>query len=510
MRRNLADRARAMVALALMFGNGLADAATFTVTTTADDGAGSLRQAILAANAAGGADTITFALAGSGPHVITLASQLPGISGVLAIDGFSQPGSVPNTRTTAQGGLDAQLAIEIVGSGGPGFWLQASAANLTVQGLALRQFSDAVAGWNGGADGSQLQVYGNYIGTRIDGSALAGNGNSGCGVRAGFSSARIGGTQPWQRNLLSGNGGAGVYAIGPVVMEGNLVGTDASGTTAIPNGGASNWAGILLGSRRQVRIGGADPAARNVVSGNRTWGIALWASFGAGGAVSDVAIKGNFIGVDASGLLPLPNGFADPASAAFGGGIQVENASNPADALPIGGFDPGEANLIAWNHGAGIAASGNRPGEVFDQRGNLIHHNRGIGAANVDIGAPGPTPNDPGDADGGANGTQNWPQVVAASLAGNQLTIRYRVDTDPAQATWPLRIDFHANRRGGGAGWLGTDSYPLASAGQEQTITLLVPPGVRALPFVATATDAAGRSSEFSPAYDVLFEDDFD
>ena len=510
MRRDVVGQARAITAITLAIGSGLADAATFTVTTNADAGAGSLRQAIAAANAASGADTITFALAGAGPHVITLASQLPGISGVLVIDGFSQPGSAPNTRTPAQGGLDTQLAIEIVGSGGPGFWLQASAANLTVQGLALHHFSDAIAGWNGGADGSQLQVYGNYMGTRLDGSALAGNGNSGCGVRASFSSTRIGGTQPWRRNLLSGNGGAGVYAIGPIIMEGNLVGTDASGSNAIPNGGASNWAGILLGSRRQVRIGGADPAMRNVVSGNRTWGIALWASFGAGGAVSDFEIKGNYIGTDASGVQRLPNGYAEASSAAFGGGIQVQNSSSPADAMPIGGFDPGEANLIAWNNGAGIAAAGNLPGEVFDQRGNLIHHNRGVGGANVDIGAGGPTPNDPGDADGGANGTQNWPQVITASLVGNQLTIRYRVDTDVANAAWPLRIDVHANRRGGGAGWLGSDSYPMTDAGQERTITLLVPPGLRAMPFVATATDAAGRSSEFSPAYDVVFEDDFD
>ncbi|MCA0451449.1 MAG: hypothetical protein LCH62_17010, partial [Proteobacteria bacterium] len=164
------------------------------------------REAIVAANAASGADTIAFGIAGAGPHAITLSSPLPGIVGTLAVDGYSQPGSLVNTRTTYDGGLDTQLAIEVIGSGGAGFWLQASGANLTVQGLALNGFADAVAGWNGGVDASQLTVYGNFIGTRLDGSALPGNGNSGSGVRAGFTRTRVGGMQPWQRNLLSGNG----------------------------------------------------------------------------------------------------------------------------------------------------------------------------------------------------------------------------------------------------------------------------------------------------------------
>ena len=511
MRREHRPRTAAVCLLGIALAAAAADAATFTVSTLADSGGGSLREAIAAANAASGADTIVFALAGTSPHVITLASALPGITGTLVIDGYSQPGSAPNTLTTTQGGLDTQLAVEIIGTGGPGFWLQGAGANLTVQGLALRQFADAIVGATGGIDGSQVQVYGNYIGTRVDGTALPANGNSGCAVRAGFSSVRIGGTQPWQRNLLSGNGGAGVYAVGPVVIEGNLIGTDASGTSAIPNGGASNWAGIVLGSRRQVRIGGADPAMRNVISGNRTWGIALWASFGSGGAIAEFEIKGNTIGADASGLLPLPNGFAAPSAATFGGGIQVQDsASGVGGTFPIGGFDPGEANRIVWNFGAGIAAANNHANEMFDQRGNVIHHNRGVGRANVDIGAAGPTPNDIGDADGGANRTQNWPEIVAASLAGNQLTLTYRVDTDVAHASWPLRIDFHANVRGGSGAWLGADTCPAASAGQLRTLTLLLPAGVRALPVVATATDAAGRSSEFSPAFDVLFEDDFD
>jgi hypothetical protein len=51
----------------------------FTVTTTNDDGIGSFRQAILAANAVAGPHTINFAI-GSGPRTIALLSPLPDVT----------------------------------------------------------------------------------------------------------------------------------------------------------------------------------------------------------------------------------------------------------------------------------------------------------------------------------------------------------------------------------------------------------------------------------------------
>lgn len=66
-------------------------AATFTVTTTADSGAGSLRQAILNANANPGADTIQFAI-GSGFQSIQPLSSLPPIFDTTTIDATTQPG----------------------------------------------------------------------------------------------------------------------------------------------------------------------------------------------------------------------------------------------------------------------------------------------------------------------------------------------------------------------------------------------------------------------------------
>lgn len=487
-------------------------AAVFSVQNTGDSGAGSLRQAIIDANAAGGVNTIDFSIPGSGPHTITLAALLPGITGTLTIDGYSQPGSAPNTRTPDQGGLDTQLMIEVSGGGvSRGFWFGNGTVDLTVQGLALDGFAgDAVVGNNGGPNASHIAVYGNFIGTALDGTALEGNGNSGSAIRSGFTAVQIGGTQPWQRNLLSGNGGAGALLGGPATVEGNLIGTDASGTLAIPNGTATNWGGLIVGSRSDVHIGGASVLSRNVISGNHPWGIGLWASVGSGGTATNFAIQGNYIGSDWSGTRALPNGFDAVDAAQYGGGIQLQNGADDPVPLVIGGFGDGEANLIAFNLGAGIVAGGNRIGESFDDRANLIHHNRGLGRANIDIGSPGPTPNDADDADSGANDVQNWPEILAASQSGDQLTVTYRIDSATANSAYPLRVDFRADKRGGSGVLLAQDSYAAGDAQQPRTVTLDVPPGVHAIPFVASATDAAGYSSELSPAFDVLFEDDFE
>src|SRR5262245_30761399 len=66
---------------------------TFTVTNIADSGPGSLRQAILDADAAtGGRQTIEFAIPGPGVQTIAPTSPLPAITAPVLIDGFSQPG----------------------------------------------------------------------------------------------------------------------------------------------------------------------------------------------------------------------------------------------------------------------------------------------------------------------------------------------------------------------------------------------------------------------------------
>lgn len=521
-RRRCMTAAFALVVAGFGCAASVAHADVFMVTNTNDSGAGSLRQAILDADAASAIETIQFAIPGSGPHTITLAGALPAIVGAsgsldLTVDGFSQPGSVQNTNAPDQGGINAVLMIEITGGdsgissgfiigGGP------CCTTLTLQGLVLNRLGTPVAGNGGTAGVSTIKLYGNFVGTTLDGTALPAIGNNDA-VRTGLGGAQIGGSQPWQRNVLSGSGTGVLISGGPTVIEGNLIGTDASGSSAIPNGVPGNWPGIIVWPSTDVSVrigcsggGCASAASRNVISGNHTFGIGLWG----GAPYTGIEIKGNYIGTDWSGTQPLPNGTPTSQNTIYGGGIQMSSASSTgADAI-IGGFGDGEANLIAYNQGAGIAVAYNDLGESFDSRANVIHHNRGVGGANIDIGAPGPTPNDADDADSGANNVQNWPEIVSASQAGDQLTVTYRVDSAPANSAYPLSIDFYADVEGGTGAWIVEDAYPEASAQQERTVVLTLPPGVNAIPFVATATDANGYTSELSPAFDVIFENDFD
>src|SRR5581483_5295016 len=115
---------------------------TFTVTNTADSGPGSLRQAILDANAHPGADTVAFAIAGAGVHSIQPTSALPTITQALTIDGYTQTGSSQNSLAA---GDNAVLLIELNGSlatpAGQVDGLTIKGPHCTVRGLVINQFN---------------------------------------------------------------------------------------------------------------------------------------------------------------------------------------------------------------------------------------------------------------------------------------------------------------------------------------------------------------------------------
>jgi len=500
-------------------------AATFTVTNTGDNGGvnpaanagtGTLRQAIVDANAAAGDDQITFNIPGSGVQTITLAGQLPAISGNLIINGSTQSGYVFNTNVPDQGGLNTQQVIEISGNGQTYGLYASGAISWAVEHLVLNGFSGTPITGEPNQTSGTLTVRGCFIGTKVDGSAFAsGYGNGGVAIRTGAGHAQIGGSLPGERNLLSGNSSGGILVGGAAVIEGNLIGPDASGTLAIGNGPSSNWPGIVLpGNFPNIRIGctgsGCSTAAsRNVISGNHTFGIGIWDTYSQG--TGGLEIKGNYIGTDWTGTKPLPNGDAGAGCPNYCGGIQLQGGSTIATpASIIGGFAAGEANLIAFNNGAGIISAFDHVGESFDSRANGLHHNRGVGRVNIDIGALGPTANDIGDADAGANHGQNSPEIVSANVSGGQLHVTYRVDSTTLNSSYPLRIDFYVDVQGGSGEYIGQDVYAAGDAQLSKTIALPLPVGVAGIPFVATATDANGYTSEFSIADDVIFEYDFE
>jgi len=254
-----------------------ARAATYTVTTTAASGPGSLSQAILDANANVGADTIEFNIPGSGVQMITGAP--PDLTDPVSIDGYTQPGASPNTLAV---GDDAVLLIQLVG--GP---LRIPAQGCAVSGLVIRGFTMPGDQANGGGN----VISGNFIGTNADGSAASGNG---VGVSISSWTNTIGGWNPADRNLISGNSGAGI-SIGfskQNTVQNNYIGTNAAGTAAVPNlaGGINEHGGMTFSTYNKF-IG-------NLISGNS--GVGLYLDRGGDGQNS-----GNLIGTDATGTQPL-------------------------------------------------------------------------------------------------------------------------------------------------------------------------------------------------------------
>jgi parallel beta-helix repeat protein len=413
-----------MKALGLTLGTILlgaaAGAATLTVTTTADSGAGSLRQAILDSNASAAIlDTIAFAI-GSGVQTITPLSALPEITVPVVIDGTTQPGYAGTPLVEIAGAGLAAQALFITGGGstvralvlrgfnGRAIWIQTGSGN-TIEGCFIGTDTSGTQ-----ADGNNVGIYigsssgntiggstlaarnlisghtglaislsgapftliaGNFIGTNVTGTLPLGNGG-GIFVADGSDDTTVGGTAGTTPggpctgacNLVSASNGDGINVTGSfagnarVIVQGNFAGVDAFGIDPLPNTLAGVRAG---GGSTQTLIGGDSPSARNVISGNGTAGVDLGSGGGGGHTV-----RGNFIGTDAAGLAAVPN-------AGFGVLVSV------TPGMTIGGAAPGEGNLIAGNGGGGISVSG------FLTSGNRVQGNR-IG---VDISGSLPLPN---------------------------------------------------------------------------------------------------------------------
>ncbi len=490
-----------------------ASAATYTVTTAIDNTPGSLRQAILDSNASVGVlDTIAFDIPGTGPFMMLLGAPLPTVTDPVIIDGTTQAGYAGTPLFQIRQGLFNGTGLAISGGG------------TTVRGLA---FSDLATGLQLGGGGNTVeacfigtnpagtQAFGNGIGILIDsnGNLVGGttasarnliSGNVGYGVRivggndnlirgnrigtkvdgtqplanqagvslSGGSGNSIGGTAAGAGNVISGNTvGIDLTGSTATLVAGNRIGTDATGTLAI-----ENTTGIqVAGSAALLKVGGTTASARNVVSGNVS-GIVLNGGDGA-------EILGNFVGVDAGGTLPLPNGF----------GITV-NSTAVTDTR-IGGTAAGEANVVAFNQ-TGIWNLGTRT----TIRGNSIHDNDALG---IDQDVAGPTPNDPTEGDA----SQNFPLVGSvdiSALAPGSASVRVKgvLQTDPGSYT----LDFYANPPCSenpqdyleGETWLGTSPLTVDGSGltaYDVTLPVAVAAGSR---ISATATDATGRTSEFS------------
>ncbi|MGI8957285.1 MAG: beta strand repeat-containing protein [Chthoniobacterales bacterium] len=508
-----------------------ASAATFTVINTNDSGAGSLRQAITDANGMAGTDTILFAIPGTGQKTITVLSPLPQITETVTIDGGNSGVASNRVELKGAGALGTGLDLEGAGASNSvirnlvinGFSslqiLFINVQNSTVQGnfLGLDVTGSAIVAGSGGGfqtccgstgniiggsnsgegnvisaagaaaitiDAGDAVIQGNLVGLNAAGTATVGA--PGTGISITNASATIGGTNPGERNVIAAPTGilfGGNPALGHSTgtVQGNFIGTDATGTTALNFG---SGAGIAASHATGVVINGG-----NVISGNGI-GVSI-SSSGTSGSTSDsTTVQGNFIGVAADGMKPLGNS---------GNGVDVFFTSNHL----IGGTNPGEGNVIANNGGNGVSIAGGGTSVRVD--GNSIFSNGGLG---IDLDVAGVSLNDLGDGDSGANNLQNFPRIAAVTATGGNVAISGFLNSRPNTA---YRIEFFANDAadpsgfGEGQTFLGSADVMTDAVGNK-AFDVSFPFTGLVIVVTATATDPDGNTSEFSHAFGIKLQ----
>jgi FG-GAP-like repeat/Right handed beta helix region len=218
--------------------------------------------------------------------------------------------------------------------------------------------------------GGTNRVQGNFIGTDVTGTIALGN--KGFGIQTAGENILVGGTTAGAGNVVSGTTGTLPFFVGAginptggigVLVQGNRVGTNVSGTAALPNTGN----GIYLTSNGTFdTIGGIAPTARNLISGNGTDGLDI----GPAGLTPDMKILGNFIGTNAAGSAAIPNG-------GFGLKISQQNPNLLIDHNVISGNSGGGLQFCCKNGTASSVISNNLIGT--DATGANALGNNGIG-----------------------------------------------------------------------------------------------------------------------------------
>ena len=287
----------------------------------------SLREAIGASNATSGFERIRFALP-SGSQTIAPRSPLPKLADSVILDGTSQPSYA------------GRPIVELDGSqAGSASGITVAAPSSTVKGFVVHSFQGN--GIETKEQGVEAHIIGNFIGTDRTGRLDRGNGGHGILVNDYYWMATephvIGGSDVSDRNVVSGNEGAGVFmSFGTKArVKGNYIGTEAGGARGLGNSGSG------VASRTSgARIGGVDAAAGNVVSGNAGHGIEV-ASIGLSYPAGSNEILGNLIGTDANGLHAIGN---------------EQDGINVAGSI----FNTASRNVISGNRGSGVVAQSDR------------------------------------------------------------------------------------------------------------------------------------------------------
>jgi hypothetical protein len=282
------------------------------VVNTNNSGAGSLRQALLDNEALGGG-AISFNIPASDPNCnaarlcsISPLSALPTITRPVTIDGYTQPGALPNFSAAGSGAI---IKIQLSGAqaigGADGLTITGTGARVT--GLAINRFNAGVR-----LDGAtRCTVVGNFIGTDAAGQEALPNVN-GVVLSGGANANDVGGFNRNDVNLISGNSDAGVRieqaATKNNSVQGNYIGTGTSGLSPVLNPGAG--AGVRFTDGASENFVDFNTIAFNQAEGvhvasgtkNYIFGNSIWHNLGRG-----IDLGGNNGGGDG----PTPNDDAD-------------------------------------------------------------------------------------------------------------------------------------------------------------------------------------------------------
>jgi hypothetical protein len=581
--------------------------AQVVVTNTANSGPGSLRQAIIDANTLAGADTITFAIPGAGTRIINLLSPLPDITGPLTIDGTTQPGFAGSPLIALRGGNGGSTLKITAGNSvvrgldicspftgfGPFDIEIINAGNNRIEGNVISEAGIQIRTANnvvGGTAASARNIFvsqGTAKSVQLSGPSATGNSILGnlfaqrasckpvisppCGIGVSIASANnnsVGGTAAGARNIFAGSFSIlaiSVFEATGILIQGNLVGTDATGTIS-----AGARVGIDLSNALNCTIGGTTPAARNIVSGLLLSGIGISSPEG---VRNGILVQGNYIGTDITGTQALANGSGivigiAPGTTIGGATTGARNiiSGNTFSGIIFGTVPPDPCNIPAasnrsseylvqgnyigtdvsgtqsiGNGGDGIfvtsdaftheirenriAFNGQNGVKITEQLGgfgavrpgfririfaNLIFSNRRLG---IELGDDGATANDLRDLDAGANERQNFPVIQSAAVASQPSdfsaaidgTITLTFNSTPLQ-TFTVEFFFGSNCQASGSQFIGAIPVYLGSrqvttdANGNATFpfTFTFPAGVPSGFVNATATNATGNTSEFS------------
>jgi hypothetical protein len=260
---------------------------------------------------------------------------------------------VGSDNNTVQGnwiGLDAGGAVALPNTFAGIYVIDGAQSNLITGNVLSGNYSEGIR--LAGAGTSANRVQGNFIGTDVTGTNAIPNGFAGLTFFAGAAGNTAGGLTTATRNIISGNGGYGVV-IGDTNttgngVEGNFIGVGADGIHAVGNG-----IGVLISNGAQTNtLGGVTTGARNIISGNLYSGILITDP-----GTSWNSVQGNYAGT-------APGG-----STALGNGYEALDIVAGAQNNTVGGTATGAGNVLSGNGTRGVWISDT------NTTGNLVQGN---------------------------------------------------------------------------------------------------------------------------------------